>query len=273
MKNQEIALVTGASSGFGLLTARRLAESGFRVFGTSRRPEQVEKEAGIEMLPLDVTSTDSVRACVDTVLERCGHIDLLVNNAGQMQGGLVEETSIEDACSVFDVNFWGTVRMINAVLPGMRARDVGKIVNVSSVSGLVGSPGQGFYAASKHALGGFTEALDAELGNFAIDLFLVEPGFFRTALHEGRIQASETIPDYDPIRSILESNLATSFSEGGDPEEVAQVILAIALGKKTGLHHLVGKDAKQVSRLRKWLPEGLFRRGLRRNFGLANGSR
>jgi len=273
MKNQGVALVTGASSGFGLLTARRLAESGFRVFGTSRRPEQVEKQADVEMLPLDVTSTDSVRACVDAVLERSGHIDLLVNNAGKMQGGLVEETSIEDACSVFDVNFWGTVRMINAVLPGMRARDVGKIVNVSSVSGLVGSPGQGFYAASKHALGGFTEALDAELGNFAIDLFLVEPGFFRTALHEGRIQASESIPDYDPIRSILESKLATSFSEGGDPEEVAQVILAIALGKKTGLHHLVGKDAKQVSRLRKWLPEGLFRRGLQRNFGLANESR
>src|SRR6187399_447381 len=166
MRNQKVALVTGASSGFGELTARLLAQSGFKVFGTSRRSGAIG--GGVEMLELDVTLQASVDACIQTVLTRSDTIDVLVNNAGQTHASLVEDTPIETAMRVFDTNFWGVVRVTNAVLPTMRKKRSGLIINVSSLAGLVGVPGQGFYAASKHALEGYTETLQTELQQFDI---------------------------------------------------------------------------------------------------------
>jgi NAD(P)-dependent dehydrogenase (short-subunit alcohol dehydrogenase family) len=266
MRNQKVALVTGASSGFGELTARLLAQSGFKVFGTSRRSGTIG--GGVEMIELDVTLQASVDACIQTVLTRSDTIDVLVNNAGQTHASLVEDTPIETALRVFDTNFWGVVRVTNAVLPTMRKQRSGLIINVSSLAGLVGVPGQGFYAASKHALEGYTETLQSELQQFDIRVSLVEPGFFRTHLDRSMLRGSRGIPDYDSIRSKIESAISEAISGGGDPRDVAQKIVVVARTRQPKLRYRVGSDATWVPRWKTWLPEGWFMAGMRRRFHL-----
>ena len=177
---KKVALVTGVSSGFGRLIARRLHECQYRVFGTSRRKDTIA-DSGVEMLMLDVRSEDSVRACVSTVLDSEEGIDVLVNNAGTTHLSLAEETNLDEARAVFETNFFGIVRMTNAVLPAMRARKSGRIINVCSMAGLVAIPGQAFYTASKFALEGYGEALRYEVEPFRIHVSLIEPGFDRTS--------------------------------------------------------------------------------------------
>ena len=266
MRNQKVVLVTGASSGFGELTARLLAQSGFKVFGTSRRSGAIG--GGVEMIELDVTLQASVEACIQTVLTRSDTIDVLVNNAGQTHASLVEDTPIETALRVFDTNFWGVVRVTNAVLPTMRKQRSGRIINVSSLAGLVGVPGQGFYAASKHALEGYTETLQSELQQFDIRVSLVEPGFFRTHLDHSMLRVSRGIPDYDIIRSKIESAVSEAISGGGDPRDVAQKIVVVARSRQPKLRYRVGSDATWVPRWKTWLPEGWFMAGMRRRFHL-----
>ncbi|MGH3242236.1 MAG: SDR family oxidoreductase [Spirillospora sp.] len=164
-------LVTGASSGIGRATARLFADRGARVFGTSRHARLDERE--VRMVRLDVGSPESVRRCVDEVLAAGGGIDVLVNNAGIMLEGFAEETAPDDAAAVMDVNFFGTVRVTHAVLPGMRARRQGRIINVGSLAAWVGEPGEAFYAASKAALARYTEALRHEVWHLGIHVTLV----------------------------------------------------------------------------------------------------
>ena len=146
----KVALVTGASSAFGQATAARLSAQGFQVFGTSRTPLHNETSS-VELLPLDVTSETSVQACVQTILQRTGRIDLLVNNAGFAQGGALEENSLEDARAQFDTNVFGVLRLLKAALPAMRQQGGGQIITVSSLLGLVAMPYLGLYASSKFA--------------------------------------------------------------------------------------------------------------------------
>src|SRR6266849_8630881 len=146
----KVALVTGASSGFGQATAALLAAQGFLVFGTSRAPTP-DSAGTYDMLPLDVGSETSVQACVQTILQRTGRIDLLVNNAGYAQGGALEENSLEDARAQFDTNVFGLLRMLKAVLPAMRQQGGGQIITVSSMLGIVAMPYLGLYASSKFA--------------------------------------------------------------------------------------------------------------------------
>jgi NAD(P)-dependent dehydrogenase (short-subunit alcohol dehydrogenase family) len=170
-----VALVTGASSGFGQATAALLAAQGFQVFATSRAP--THSAAGrFELFPLDVCSETSVQTCVQTILERTGHIDLLVNNAGFAQGGALEENSLEDARAQFEPNVFGVLRMLKAVLPVMRRQGSGQIITVSSLLGVVAMPYLSLYASSKFALEGMIEGLYHELRPFHIKVSLVEPG-------------------------------------------------------------------------------------------------
>jgi NAD(P)-dependent dehydrogenase (short-subunit alcohol dehydrogenase family) len=264
MRSEKIALVTGASSGFGQLTASLLTQSGFHVFGTSRR--SISGGDGVEMLVLDVTSPTSVDACVRAVLTRCDRIDVLVNNAGQTHASIVEETPIETAMDVFATNFWGVVRVTNAFLPTMRRQQAGLIINVSSLAGLVGVPGQGFYAASKHALEGYSESLQTELRQFNIDVSLIEPGFFRTNLHHSMLEGGQHIPDYDAARARIETVLYDAMSQGGDPRVVAESIVSVARSRRPKLRCRVGGDATWVPRMRAFLPERWFMAGMRRRF-------
>src|SRR5262249_40168326 len=200
MSDQRVVLITGASSGVGQATARLLAQRGCRVFGTSRKPEKAEALSGVELLALDVREDDSVRACVEVVVRRGGRLDVLINNAGHELAGALEELSPEEARGQFETNFFGVVRMINAVLPLMRRLKRGHIVNVSSLSGLSPIPFLGMYSASKFALEGYTEALRHEVKPFNIRVSLAEPAFLRTTMMEHRQVGGSRFPEYDPWR-------------------------------------------------------------------------
>src|SRR5918995_2939272 len=158
-----IALVTGASSGIGEATAERLAKAGYKVYGTSRRGAQAGKQS-FDMIALDVTSDESVAAAIQQVMQLEGRIDLLVNNAGfSVAPGGAEESSTEQAQSIFDTNFFGIVRMTRAVVPHMRHQGSGRIINIGSVLGFLPAPYMALYAATKHAIEGYSESLDHEL--------------------------------------------------------------------------------------------------------------
>ena len=267
MSTTKIALVTGASSGFGQLTAARLAASGYRVFGTSRKA-QTSSAPGVEMLVLDVCSDESVQACAAELLQRAGRLDLLVNNAGQTHASLAEETGPAQARDVLETNFWGAVRVINAVLPTLRKQRSGHIINVSSLAGLLGTPGQAFYSASKFALEGYSEALSIELHPFHIQVSLIEPGFFSTGLHASPAPSARQIPDYDRLRSAIETSVQQSITQGGDPQAVAETIVRVAASKSPKLRTRVGSDAVWVPRLKAIVPSGMFNAQMRKRFGL-----
>ena len=200
MSDQRVVLITGASSGVGQSTARLLSRRNYKVFGTSRNPAVTETIPGVEMLPLDVRADDSVRACVEAVSSAGGRIDVLINNAGYELAGALEELTAEETRAQFETNFFGVVRMIDAVLPTMRRQKRGHIINVSSLAGVSSIPFLGIYSASKFALEGYTEALRHELKPFGIHVSLTEAGFLNTAMMNNRQIAANRITEYDPWR-------------------------------------------------------------------------
>ena len=266
--DKRVALVTGVSSGIGEATARMLIERGYRVFGTARS-ESSPVPPRAERVLLDVRDGASIEAAVRQVLARAGRIDLLVNNAGGAMIGAVEETSLEQAQRLFDVNFFGAVRMTQAVLPAMRARRSGRIVFISSVVGFVPAPFMAFYAASKHALEGLAESLDHEIRTLGIRAALVEPGFTRTNIGVSGMQANRPVDDYEASRSRAGENIRGSVSAGEDPSVVAQAVLEAATAEKPRLRYPVGKGIGALSRLRRYLPASVFDGAFRKRLGLA----
>jgi NAD(P)-dependent dehydrogenase (short-subunit alcohol dehydrogenase family) len=188
-ETERVALVTGASSGIGEAAARELAAAGLTVYGTSRKAAAGEERDGVVFLPLDVTDDDSVAAAVRDVIDRSGRIDVLVNNAGLNIAGAAEESSIEQARALFDTNLFGSIRMTRAVLPQMRKQGGGRVINVSSVQGLVPAPFAALYAATKHAIEGYSESLDHEVREYGIRVLLVEPAYTRTSFDTNAIPA------------------------------------------------------------------------------------
>ncbi len=261
-----VVLVTGASSGIGRATARLLARDGARVFGTSRR-EHPDAD-GVAMLVLDVRSAESVRDCVGRVLERAGRVDVLVNNAGVMHEGFAEETTPADAAAVLDTNFFGAVRVTDAVLPGMRARRGGRVINVGSLAAWVGEPGEGFYAASKAALARYTEALRHEVWHLGIGVSLVEPGAFGTGVLAAATSTEATIPDYDGPRESAHRTLQRALERGEPPEKVAALIRTVATVRAPRGRYGAGREATWVPYLRTLLPQRAFDLLLRRGYGL-----
>ena len=268
MAKQRVALVTGASSGIGFATASRLAEHGLRTFGTSRDPAKRPAPKGVEMLQLDVRSDESVHVAIADVVARAGPIDVLVNNAGFGLFGAVEETSLDEARGQFETNFWGTVRMIQHVLPAMRARRSGRIVNVSSVLGFIPVPFQSFYVASKHALEGYSEVLNLEVRAFGIFVSLVEPAFTRTGFIEQREEIGVPLEAYRPARARVSPVLKEQTQTGADPDKVAQVILKAITAANPAMRYPVGFDGALLQTTRAFLPNALLTRILRRWFAL-----
>jgi NAD(P)-dependent dehydrogenase (short-subunit alcohol dehydrogenase family) len=259
-------LVTGASSGIGRATAQAFAAAGYRVFGTSRRPRP--DGDGVEMLQLDVRSDESVAHCVAEVRNRGARLDVLVNNAGVEHLGIVEETTLEEARAVFETNFFGVVRVTSAVLPQMRERRRGRIINMGSAAAWVGEPGEAFYSASKHALAGYTEALRHEVWPFGVAVSLVEPGAFRTNVIEAASTSEGTIPDYDAVREAVHRTLRDSLRRGGDPSDVAELVVEVARARAPRLRYGSGVEARWIPYLRVLLPQRVFDLLLRRGFGL-----
>ena len=268
MAKQLVALVTGASSGIGFATASLLAERGLRTFGTSRDPAKRPAPKGVEMLQLDVRSDESVRSTIADVVARAGQIDVLVNNAGFGLFGAVEETSLDEARGQFETNFWGTVRMIQHVLPAMRERRSGRIINVSSVLGFLPVPFQPFYVASKHALEGYSEVLGLEMRAFGIFVSLIEPAFTRTGFIEQREEIGAPLEAYRDARDRVSPVLKERTQTGSDPDQVAQVVLKAIAASNPAVRYTCGLDGAMLQASRAFLPNALLTRILRRWFAL-----
>jgi NAD(P)-dependent dehydrogenase (short-subunit alcohol dehydrogenase family) len=265
--NPSVALVTGASSGIGRATAKALQSAGFRVFGTSRRAS-AESADGVTMLACDVTDDGSVAKLVDEVLAKAGRIDLLVNNAGVGLLGGAEESSTAQAQALFDVNVFGVIRVTSAVLPAMRRQRRGRIVNLSSVLGLIPAPYFALYASTKHAIEGYSESLDHELRTFGIRVVLVEPAYTRTSFEANLVRPDRLLDIYNAARAGMDGVVRKAMEKGDAPEVVARTILEAATASAPGRRYAAGKMARQVSLLRRFVPEFAFDKSLRKQNGL-----
>ena len=264
-----VALVTGASSGIGEAAARELVGAGFTVYGTSRKAAAGETRGGVVFLPLDVTDDESVAGAVREVLDRSGRIDVLVNNAGVGVAGAAEESSIDQARALFETNLFGLIRVTRAVLPHMREQGSGRIINVSSVVGLIPVPFMALYASSKHALEGYSESLDHEVREHGVRVLLIEPGFTKTAFDANLAAADEPLALYAQRREIVDAGLADAVKAGDEPSIVGRAVVAAATDKRPKLRYPAGALARRVSKARRYLPAAVFDRQIRKLNGLA----
>jgi short-subunit dehydrogenase len=205
---------------------------------------------------------------VKAVLDQAGRLDVLINNAGHELAGASEELSLDEAKTQFETNFFGVVRMVKAVLPFMRRQKHGKIINVSSLSGLAPIPFMGIYSASKFALEGYTEALRHEVKPFNIHVSLTEPGFLKTPMMNNRQIVADPTKEYDPWRQRALNAVRAFEEKAPGPELVAETLLEIIENDRPRLRYVIGQQAKSITRLRRFLPEGVFEQGTRRNFWL-----
>lgn len=265
-----VALVTGASSGIGEATAERLAKAGYKVFGTTRRGVQAGNRS-FEMLSLDVTRDDSVEAAVGEVMRLDGRIDLLVNNAGfgTAPAG-AEESSIAQAQAIFDTNFFGIVRMTRAVVPQMRRQGSGRIINIGSVLGFLPSPYGALYAATKHAVEGYSESIDHELRTRGIRVSVVEPAYTKTQIDTNALEADSKLDEYREVRAALGRLLPRLIAAGDEPSVVADMVLEAASAARPKVRYTAGGFAGRLRFLRSFAPAGVVDAGIRRTLQLEN---
>jgi NAD(P)-dependent dehydrogenase (short-subunit alcohol dehydrogenase family) len=268
MADQSVALVTGASSGIGFETASLLASRGYRTFGTSREPESKPGPKGVEMLKLDVRSDESARTVVDDILRRQGSLDILVNNAGFGLFGAIEETSLPEARDQFETNFWGAVRMSANVLPHMRERRAGRIVNISSVLGFIAVPFQGFYVAAKHALEGYSETLSLEVRPYGIYIVLIEPSSVRTSFIEHHQDVKERLVPYTAERNRVLAMLGDRIHHGNHPKVVARRVLSAIRASAPDVRYTAGSGSGLLKVARSILPTNLFDKAVRKAFAM-----
>ncbi|MGK5640580.1 oxidoreductase [Streptomyces sp. URMC 126] len=247
-------LITGVSSGLGRALARAALAAGHRVVGTVRKPADArafEALAGdAHARILDVTDHDAVDTVVDEAERDLGPVDVLVANAGYGHEGLVEESSMGDLRRQFEVNVFGTVAVIKAVLPHMRKRRSGHIIAITSMGGLITTPGLGFYHGSKFAVEGIVEALGKEVAGFGIHVTAVEPGTFRTDwAGRSMIRAPRAIADYDELFDPLRARrIRGDGQQPGDPDKAAAAILRVVAADRPPAHLLLGTDALRFVR-------------------------
>ena len=223
----QVVLITGASSGIGKSTAEFLVTKGFTVYGTSRNPKQQEVN-GVHFLALDVTKPETIATAMEQILEKEARLDVLINNAGKGITGPLEEIPEEELKSIFETNYFGPLRVIKAVLPGMRKQGSGLIINVTSIAGYMGLPYRSAYSATKGALGLTTEALRMELKEFNIKLTNVAPGDFATNIAAGRYHAplkqdSPYAANYGKSLALMDEHV----DHGEDPQKMGEAVFAI----------------------------------------------
>ena len=267
MNNHKVVLVTGASSGIGKCCAEYLAQQGYRVYGTSRRTDSTLSEQRpshtnlFKMIQMDVTDESSVKKGIDFIIARESSIDVVVNNAGFAIIGSLEDTTIAEAKSQLETNFFGALRICRAVLPVMRRQGTGYIVSVSSIGGLIGLPFQSAYSASKFALEGAMEALRMEVRPFGIQVVLIEPGDFQTEITTQRQKAEKSIGNsayYGTFQKVLRI-VESGERKASTPEPIARLINNIIHMNSPRLRYTVGTFSQRIAvPLKKILPSRLF---------------
>lgn len=274
MGQSRAVLITGCSSGIGRSSAELLADQGWQVYATARRPEVIaDLEAkGCRTLALDVTDEASMAAAVRMVEEEHGAVGALVNNAGYGLHGAVESTNLDEARRQFDTNFFGLVRLTQLVLPGMRKQRWGRIVNMSSMGGKLTFPGGGFYHASKHAVEALSDALRYEVRPFGIDVVVIEPGLIKT---EFVGSAVETVDTDDEVYGAYNEGIARRIESAYEgplakaavgPEAVARVVAKSLSATKPKTRYIVTPGARMMLGVRRILPDRAFDAVLRRNY-------
>ena len=254
------ALITGCSTGFGRATAVELKRRGYEVVATARRPETLSDIAADARLALDVTDDASVAGAVAAA----GTIDVLINNAGIGIGGPIELVPVAEVRRIFETNVFGPLRMMQGVLPQMRARGAGTIVNLSSVSGKVSAPLSGFYAATKFALEATSEALHIEAGHFGIRTIVIEPGFFKTNISESHRDFGVDSAPYDELAVIMEKLSAQlGRGEAPGPEVVATAVDDAIESPEAPWRVPVGTDAEMILSTRAASDDATFEKGMR----------
>jgi len=265
---ESIALVTGASSGIGQATAQRLATAGYKVYGTSRRVAQANEQP-FAMLSLDVASDRSVEAAVGELMRREGRIDLLVNNAGfGVAPGGAEESSVQQAHAIFDTNFFAIVRMTRAIVPHMRQQGNGRIINIGSVLGFLPMPYGALYAATKHAVAGYSESLDHELRTRGIRVSVIEPAYTKTQFDANFLQPDSKLAEYREIRAALDKTLKSVMATADAPDVVADVVLEAASAAHPKLRYSAGGLANRLRLLRRFAPASVLDAGIRKDLRL-----
>jgi NAD(P)-dependent dehydrogenase (short-subunit alcohol dehydrogenase family) len=275
MPNQpRVVLITGASSGIGAACASRLAAAGHRVFGTTRGAPSAEPR-GIEWLTLDVRDAASVTSGVAHALAAAGRIDVLVNNAGNGLAGAVEDTTPEDLVRQLDTNLLGPLRLVRAVVPHMRERGAGRIVQISSLAGRIGVPFQGAYSASKFALEGLSEALALELRPFGIDVVLVQPGDVRSGFGAARAwtETARTNGLYRERAARAVAAMERAERTGPPPERVAHLVARIVAARRPRLRYVCATPLERSALLlQRLLPGRVFEAIVRASYDAPRGS-
>ncbi|MEG1580664.1 MAG: SDR family oxidoreductase [Bacteroidaceae bacterium] len=256
-------LITGASSGFGKETARKLAQQGHHVYGTSRKPATLE---GVQMLVVDVTQRPSIHAAVERIMADHKHLDVVINNAGMGISGALELATDREISQQMETNFHGVVNVCATVLPILRKQREGRIINLSSIAGVAAVPYQGFYSASKFAIEGYSEALALEVYRFGIKICLVEPGDFHTNFTANRCISEATKRDADYGKSFCKTMQLIDEAEqkGCKPEKLAKAICRLVNAPHPRFRTVVG-PIEQVffARITPFLPTCLQQRLLR----------
>ena len=262
---QKVILITGASSGFGKATAELLAQRGHIVYGTSRTTKE---HPSVHFLNMDVRDRESIASGVRQIIEKEGRIDVLVNNAGMGIGGSLELATPEEIDLQIGTNFMGCVNMCQAVLPHMRKQRQGRIINLSSIGGIMGLPYQGYYSASKFAIEGFSEALSAEVKGFGITVSMVEPGDFATGFTASRKNSTLTLENEDYGDSFRRSlNLIEKEENGGlKPDVLARKIAKIVECKHPRLRYVVANLEQWLSVVIKRVLPGNWFVGILRDY-------
>lgn len=265
MKNKKVALVTGASSGIGKATAKKLLKDGLIVYVAARRIEQMQdlEELGATAIKMDITVEEDIQNVVSIIQENHGGVDVLVNNAGYAIYGAVEDTSIEDAKRQFEVNIFGLARLTQLVLPYMREQRSGKIINMSSMGGKIYTPLGAWYHATKHALEGWSDCLRLEVKQFGIDVVIIEPGIIKTEFGDvmsGPMMERSGNTAYADMAKSMSQASKESYEKGGasPPSVIADVVSKAIKSDNPKTRYAKGKLAKLMIFMRKILPDKLF---------------
>lgn len=246
---KQTILVTGASSGFGLLIANKLHESGYTVIGTSRDPEKYAAKFPFKMIALDLDSEKSINTFPERIFKEIRQLDILINNAGFLVSGIAEETPIDLGRQQLETNFWGTIKVTNAVLPYFRKQKFGKIITVGSIVGLVSFPNAAYYAASKHALEGYFKSLRYELNEFNISVAMIEPSAFKTSIFDNSSSPLSKIEDYNRLRGKIEKFTNDLAEQAEDPAMVAEKVLKVVQSENPKFRNIVGKGTSALINL------------------------
>lgn len=261
----KVILITGASSGMGKEAARTLAEMGYIVYTAARRLEKMDdlKQLGCIPLKMDISREEDIEKAVRTIIENHGGVDVLFNNAGFGLQGAIEDIALDDARYQFEVNLFGLARVTQLLLPSMRARKSGRIINTTSIGGKIYAPLGGWYIAAKHALEGWSDCLRLELTQFGIDVIIIEPGAIKTEFADvstGPMLERSGQGVYAGLANAVAEVNRKEYDEGGgsDPKVITDVVVKAVTTRRPRTRYAAGKYSGSMLFLRRWLSDRMF---------------